>query len=157
MPSGARQGWLVATGIMLVLCLLAVWQSSLLALTDKLGPGPGFFPFWLSLIGTVFSAVLLVGVIRAPADDGQGEPVLPDRYGALRIGAIIGTLAVTTLLMEVLGFQLAMLGFNVALLVSLGERRWIAIALFSLAGSFGVHYVFTRWLDALLPAGQLGV
>ena len=59
--------------------------------------------------------------------------------------------------MEVLGFQLAMLGFNVVLLVALGERRWIAIGLFAVAGSFGVYYVFTRWLDVLLPAGLLGL
>ena len=155
MPPGARQGWLVATGIMLLLCLLAVWQSSLLSLTDKLGPGPGFFPFWLSLIGSVFSLALLIGVWRAP--DEAGEPVLPDSYGLKRIGAIVGSLAVTALLMELLGFQLAMLGFNVALLVALGERRWLSIGLFALAGSFGVHYVFTRWLDVLLPAGQLGL
>jgi putative tricarboxylic transport membrane protein len=156
MPSGARQGWLIATGVMLVLCLFAVWQSSLLALTDRLGPGPGFFPFWLSLIGTVFSIVLLIGVIRAPADPPDAEPILPGAYGARRIGAIIGCLAVTALLMEVLGFQLAMLAFNIVLLVALGERRWISIGLFALAGSFGVHYVFTRWLDVLLPAGRFG-
>jgi putative tricarboxylic transport membrane protein len=157
MPSGARQGWLIATSVMLALCLFALWQSSLLALTDKLGPGPGFFPFWLSLIGAVFSIAQLIGVWRAPADPPDAEPILPRRYDARRIGAIIGTLAVTTLLMEVLGFQLAMLGFNVVLLVALGERRWITIGLFALAGSFGVHYVFTRWLDVLLPAGLLGL
>ncbi|CAN5473546.1 tripartite tricarboxylate transporter TctB family protein [soil metagenome] len=156
MPAGARQGWLIATSVMLALCLLAVWQSSLLALTDKLGPGPGFFPFWLSLIGTAFSIVLLVGVIRAPADPPDAEPILPRAYGARRIGAIIGSLAVTALLMEVLGFQLAMLAFNIVLLVALGERRWIGIGVFAVAGSFGVHYVFTRWLDVLLPAGLLG-
>lgn len=155
MPPGARQGWLVATGIMLGLCLLAIWQSSLLALTDKLGPGPGFFPFWLSLIGAAFSLTLLVGVWRT--QDEPGEPILPDGFGLRRIGAIVGTLAITALLMELLGFQLAMLGFNVALLVALGERRWLAVALFAVAGSFGVHYVFTRWLDVLLPAGQLGL
>ena len=155
MPPGARQGWLVASGIMLALCLLAVWQSSLLALTDKLGPGPGFFPFWLSLIGSTFSLALLIGVWRTP--DEAGEPVLPDSYGTRRIGAIVGTLAVTTLLMELLGFQLAMLAFNVALLVALGERRWLAIAVFAVAGSVGVYQVFTRWLDVLLPTGQLGL
>lgn len=155
MPPGARQGWLVATGIMLALCLLAIWQSSLLALSDKLGPGPGFFPFWLSLIGAAFCLTLLVGVWRSP--DEAGEPILPDGFGLRRIGAIIGILAVTTLLMELLGFQLAMLGFNVALLVALGERRWLAIAIFAVAGSFGVYQVFTRWLDVLLPAGQLGI
>jgi putative tricarboxylic transport membrane protein len=156
MPPGARQGWLVASGIMLALCLLAIWQSSLLALSDKLGPGPGFFPFWLSLIGAAFSLALLVGVWRT-ADEQPGEPILPDGFGLRRIGAIIGILAVTTLLMELLGFQLAMLGFNVALLVALGERRWLVMAIFAVAGSFGVYQVFTRWLDVLLPAGQLGL
>ena len=43
-----RQGRLIATGAMLVFCLFAIWQSLLLSLTDRLGPGPGFFPFWLA-------------------------------------------------------------------------------------------------------------
>jgi putative tricarboxylic transport membrane protein len=157
MPPGARQGWLVATGIMLVLCLLAVWQSSLLALSDKLGPGPGFFPFWLALIGAAFSLAQLVGVWRTPADDGQAEPILPDAFGRRRILAILGAVAIAALVMDVLGFQLTMLGFNVALVVALGERRWLVIAVFALAGSFGVYQVFTRWLDVLLPAGTLGI
>ena len=42
-----RQGRLIATGAMLVFCVFAMWQSLLLSLTDRLGPGPGFFPFWL--------------------------------------------------------------------------------------------------------------
>ena len=36
-----RQGWLIATGVMLAFCLFAIWQSLLLPLTDQLGPGPG--------------------------------------------------------------------------------------------------------------------
>lgn len=157
MPRDARQGWLVATGIMLVLCVLAVWQSSLLPLSDKLGPGPGFFPFWLSLIGTAFALAQLVGVWRMPADTGGGEPLMPDAYGRRRIGAIVGIIAIAALVMETLGFQLTMLGFNVAMVVALGERRWLIIAIFAVAGSFGVYQVFTRWLDVLLPAGQLGI
>ena len=43
-----RQGRLIATGAMLVFCVFAIWQSLLLSLTDRLGPGPGFFPFWLA-------------------------------------------------------------------------------------------------------------
>lgn len=158
MPSGARQGWLIATGLMLALCLFFLWQSWLLPLTDKLGPGPGFFPFWLSLVGAIFSAILLAGVWRAEAvEDPSAEPILPGGEGLRRIGAIVGALVAATLLMDVLGFQLTMLAFNVVLVVALGERRWLAIAIFAVAGSFGVHYVFTRWLDVLLPAGVLGL
>ena len=53
-----RQGRLIATGAMLVFCLFAIWQSLLLSLTDRLGPGPGFFPFWLAMmvcIGTLIA------------------------------------------------------------------------------------------------------
>ncbi len=156
MSPDIRRGWLIATGVMLALCLFAIWQSLLLPLMDKLGPGPGFFPFWLALLGAAFSLALLIGLVRTPAvDDPAAEPILPQGYGARRIGAIVGALAATTLLMEIVGFQIAMLAFNAALVVALGERRWIVIAIFAVAGSFGVHYVFTTWLDVLLPPGLL--
>jgi putative tricarboxylic transport membrane protein len=157
MAPGARQGWLVATGIMLALCLLAVWQSSLLALSDKLGPGPGFFPFWLALIGTAFCLAQLVETWRTPVSAEPGEPILPDAFGRRRIGAIIGAVAIAALVMEVVGFQLTMLAFNIALVVALGERRWLVIVVFAVAGSFGVYQLFTRWLDVLLPTGTLGI
>ena len=150
-----RRGWQLACVGLLGVFGAALFTSLGYSLSDSLGPGPGFFPFWLSLIGATFCVVLLAGIWRTP--DEPGEPILPDGYGLRRIGAIIGILVVTTLLMELLGFQLAMLAFNVALLVALGERRWIAIAIFALAGSFGVYQLFTRWLDVLLPAGQLGI
>jgi putative tricarboxylic transport membrane protein len=155
MPSGARTGWLIATGAMLALCLFAVWQSWLLPLSDKLGPGPGFFPFWLALLGTAFSLALLIGVVRSPRDDAGAEPLLPEAYGARRIVAILSALAIAAVMMDWLGFKIAMVVFIAGLVIALGERRWLAIGIFAAAGSFGVHYVFTRWLDVLLPVGRL--
>ena len=40
MPRGMRRAWQIATSIMLAVCLLMVWQSLRLPLTDRLGPGP---------------------------------------------------------------------------------------------------------------------
>ena len=82
--------------------------------------------------------------------------VLPHGAGATRWLAIVGALAVVTLVMDYVGFRLSMLVFNVALVVALGERRWWIIAIFAVLGSYGVFYVFTTWLDVLLPVGQLG-
>ena len=62
-----RQGRLIATGAMLVLCLFTIWQSLLLSLTDRLGPGPGFFPFWLALIGALLAVALLITTFREAA------------------------------------------------------------------------------------------
>ena len=154
-----RQGRLIATGAMLAFCLFALWQSLLLSLTDRLGPGPGFFPFWLALIGVALAVALLVTTfVEAPGkvDPADAEVrILPHGPGAKRWIAIVVLLAAAAGAMELLGFRIAMLAFNAALVIALGERRWWLIALFATLGSFGVHYVFTHWLDVLLPDGRI--
>ena len=153
-----RQGRLIATGVMLAFCLFALWQSLLLSLTDRLGPGPGFFPFWLALIGTGLAVALLVTTFREAADPADPETrILPHGPGATRWLAIVVLLAAVTLTMEYVGFRLSMLVFNAALVIVLGDRRWWVIAVFAFLGSFGVYYVFTTWLDVVLPVGQLGL
>ena len=153
-----RQGRLIATGAMLAFCLFAIWQSLLLPLMDRLGPGPGFFPFWLALIGTVMAIALLVTTWREPAPPaGDDVRILPHGPGATRWLAIVGLLAVVTAVMEFTGFRIALLVFNAALVIALGERRWWIIAVFAVLGSFGVYYVFTTWLDVILPTGRFGL
>jgi putative tricarboxylic transport membrane protein len=151
-----RQGRLIATGVMLAFCLFALWQALLLSLTDRLGPGPGFFPFWLALIGAVLAVALLFTTFREPVEPADAEVrVLPYGPGARRWFAIVALLAAAAAAMEIVGFRLAMFVFNVTLVIALGERRWWLIALFGALGSFGVHYVFTTWLDVLLPDGRI--
>lgn len=159
-----RRGRLVATGVMLVFCLLAAWQSWLLPLTDKLGPGPGFFPFWMALIGIALAIGLLVVTMAEPAaaavqsaDGEEPERILPHGPGARRWFAIVLALAIAAAVMDYVGFRVTMLVFNAALAIALGERRWWLIALFAALGSFGVFYLFTTWLDVLLPVGKLGI
>ena len=152
-----RQGRLVATGAMLAFCLFALWQSLLLSLTDRLGPGQGGFPFWLPVIGAPLAIGLLIQISRAsPNVTNDDERILPHGPGGRRWAAIVLLLAAVTIAMEFVGFRLAMLVFNAVLVIALGERRWWLIALFSVLGSFGVYYVFTTWLDVLLPTGLLG-
>ena len=153
-----RQGRLIATGAMLAFCLFTIWQSLLLPLTDRLGPGPGFFPFWLALIGALLAVALLITTFREAVDPADRDVrILPQGPGATRWLAIVALLAAVTMVMEFTGFRLAMLVFNAALVIALGERRWWVIGLFAVLGSFGVYYVFTTWLDVILPTGQLGL
>ena len=153
-----RQGRLVATGAMLLFCLLAAWQSYLLPLTDRLGPGPGFFPFYMALIGVALAIGLFVATSREPAVPSEHEePILPSGAGASRWFAIVILLGAAAAAMEFAGFRITMLVFNAALAVALGERRWWLIAVFAVAGSFGVYYLFTTWLDVLLPVGTFGL
>ena len=60
-PRRAQQ---VASVAFLALCAFALMQSLQLSLEDPLGPGPGFFPFWLGLIGGVLGQSIAVDTRR---------------------------------------------------------------------------------------------
>ena len=158
--SGSRAGklgWQIAC-----LCLLGVFLPALVtslgySLTDALGPGPGFFPFWLSLIGAVLSAVMLAQVTLARTDDAIAISVAPDRQAALRAVGVLIALTAAAALFEPLGYRLTMLPFIAGLLLILGARSPIAISLTALAGSFGVFHVFYHWLKVPLPIGEFGL
>ncbi len=163
--SGSRAlklGWQVAC-----LCLLGIFVSALLtslgySLTDALGPGPGFFPFWLSLIGAVLSTAILLQVTLAKASwakaaGGAADGLAPDRRMALQAIGVLIALTAAAALFEPLGYRLTMLPFIAGVLLVLGARSPIAIALTALAGSFGVFYVFYHWLKVPLPIGAFGM
>jgi putative tricarboxylic transport membrane protein len=156
-----KLGWQVAC-----LCLLGIFVPALVtslgySLTDALGPGPGFFPFWLSLIGAILSAAILVQVTLARADEGTAVSVAPDlapdRRMALQAIGVLIALTAAAVLFEPLGYRLTILPFVVGVLLVLGARSAIAIALTALAGSFGVFHVFYYWLKVPLPIGAFGV
>jgi putative tricarboxylic transport membrane protein len=127
------------------------------SLTDALGPGPGFFPFWLSLIGIALTGAMLVQLARGRIFADATAGILPDRQAAIQAGAVLVALTVAAALLEPLGFRLTMLPFIAGLLLVLGARSLIAIALTAVAGSFGVFHVFYHWLKVPLPIGALGI
>ena len=160
-----KLGWQIAC-----LCLLGIFLPALVtslgySLTDALGPGPGFFPFWLSLVGAVLSAVMLAQVTvakaeeaaAAEADEGIDIGLAPDRQVMLQAIGVLIALTAAAALFEPLGYRLTMLAFLVGLLLILGARSPIAIALTALAGSFGVFHVFYHWLKVPLPIGEFGL
>lgn len=152
-----RRGWQVAC-----ICLLGIFVPALVislgySLTDALGPGPGFFPFWLSLIGIALTGAMLVQLARGNIFADAAVEILPNRQAAVQASAVLVALVVVAALLEPLGFRLTMLPFIAGLLFVLGARSLIAIALTAVAGSFGVFHVFYYWLKVPLPIGALGI
>jgi len=130
------------------------WIALGYSLKDALGPGAGFFPFWLGLLGVVLALSLLVQSFRNKV---PATPLLPRGEGARRAGALLLGLILAALALQPLGFRLAMLAFTAGLLVALGLRRPLAIAAFALAASFGLFHVFYHWLQVPLPIGVFGI
>lgn len=152
-----RRGWQVTSVVMLLICIATGWEAHNLALFDRLGPGPGFFPFWLALIGTVLCAVILVQVTRQAPTEGSHDPIFPRGVEARAAIAILIATAVATALLDVIGFRVTILLFSAGLLVALGDRRWWLIAVFSIIAGFGLFHVFNNWLDVLLPVTEAGI
>ena len=145
MPLG--RCWQAAIAVLLALFAFFAVESLRLSLRDALGPGPGFFPFWLSVAGGVLALILLVQIARGTIAFEADTP----RFGLRPVTLVLAGLVAATALLEAAGFRLAMLLLLPYLLFVLGARNWLAIALFSLAGSFGVYHLFSGLLKVPLP------
>ncbi len=150
-----RRGRIIACVCLAAIFIAALVTSLSYSLIDALGPGPGFFPFWLSAIGLALTILMLIENLRD--SNLTDENFLPDRPAALQGALVLGALAAAAALFEPLGFRLTMLLFIAGLLPALGARSPIAIVLTAVAGSFGVFHVFLYWLKVPLPVGVLGI
>jgi putative tricarboxylic transport membrane protein len=152
-----RRGWQVACVCLWVIFLAALVTSLGYSLTDALGPGPGFFPFWLSLIGALLTVAIFAEATWGSLAPDAAARILPERRAGLEGAAVLIALALAAACLEPLGFRLTILPFIAGLLLLLGARSPVAIALTAIAGSFGVFHVFYHWLKVPLPIGTFGV
>jgi putative tricarboxylic transport membrane protein len=156
-----QRGWIAASGIFLVLFVGATYMASKLALLDALGPGPGFFPLILGVLGAVLAALLIERTMRAPAaaaiETAGEDGLIPDRAATFRIVSIVVLLAASFLALDPIGYRLTSLVFITLALLALGVRNVVAIAIVAVVGSFGVFHSFYYWLKVPLPIGMFGI
>lgn len=158
-----RRGWFATAGAFLALFAGTIYLSLKLPLLDALGPGPGFFPLILALLGAVLAVALIVELVREPKgladvpDAGAAEPLMPDGAALFRIVGIAVLLLAAFSALDPLGYRLTALLFITLLLLVLGVRNYLAIALVALVLSFGVFHSFYYWLKVPLPIGGFGL
>ena len=140
----------------LLFAAFALNESRKLKYYSSLGPGAGFFPFWVSIFIGLLAAVMLYEATWKPQEP-MPEDFIASRMGYVRSASILAALILMVFAMERLGFRLAMLGFYLFLLVILGRRNIFVTIAVALAGSFGVFYVFAEWLKIPLPVGIFGL
>ncbi len=120
-----------------------------------IGPGPGFFPFWLAAVLAVVTVVWLVRVYLKP-----GEPLpegfFPKKSAALRLLSVMTAMVLFVLLGEHLGFRITMLGFLLVMVYALGRRSVFLAMAVALAGSFGAYYLFHDLMGVHLPLATIG-
>jgi putative tricarboxylic transport membrane protein len=145
------------TGLVFVLLAAFLgYQAAALRYYTSLGPGPGFFPLWLCGLLGVLGVIVALQATFAPAAPLPAD-FFPSRTGAVRIAAVLVALFAVAFAIRGLGFRLTMLPFFAVLLSTLGRRHPLETAVLSVAGSFGIYYLFTELLSLPLPVGTFGI
>src|SRR5688572_20204421 len=103
------RGWQVASACFFILFAFAFARARSLPLEDALGPGPGFFPFWLAILGMGLAATLIVQISRSGQAAFAGSISMPDGGAIFRILAVLAGIAAAATLLEYLGFRLVAL------------------------------------------------
>jgi putative tricarboxylic transport membrane protein len=150
-PKTMRPVYQIVASVIFFAGLLLVRGSLDLRYYTSMGPGPGFFPFWLSVILTVLAVAMFLKTTFTKSPDEAPSNLFPDLGGVLRIVTVPMALGSVALLLERVGFGPAMFVMNIFVLFTLTKRHFLLVLSIALVGSFGVEYFFIHWLNVPLP------
>jgi putative tricarboxylic transport membrane protein len=146
-----RNAGLWAAVIMFLFSAVFLWQSLKLDYKGPLGVGPGFFPFWLSLILIILSILYLLNAIKHVVSI---HSIFPKNKALGEFLVIIGSMVLFVLLLEPIGFVAAS---ALALIVLLYRSfTWYMSLLLSVGISVIIFLIFAKALDVPLPVNSFG-
>jgi putative tricarboxylic transport membrane protein len=121
-------------------------------------PGPGFFPFLMSVCLISFSLIHLSSSIKK---SGQfnfdvSKRFWPERDGIKRILFTIMSLSVFVIVLNYIGFTLTAFLFIFFLLRFIEPQKWLTVFSITILSTGLSYIIFQLWLKANLPAGPLG-
>lgn len=137
--------------LMLLFSAVIFCQSLRLDYYTDTGPGPGFFPLWLSGGLGIFSLSYIVSSFKEKIAFSE---ILPTGSGLWNVVTLVGSLVFFLLTVEYLGFLLActiMLFFILRRLFT-----WYSGLMISIAISLCLFVVFHIFLGVPLPVNALG-
>jgi len=152
-----KRAWQITCIAFVALSVFTLVLSFEYPYKDRLGPGPAFFPVWMSIITGVLSLVLFFQTTWGKGVADAAGSLLPERQGVWRILIILAALVGSTALLDPLGFRISLFLFLLFLPLGLGVGNWWATLIFAVAGSFGIFHVFYYWLKVPLPMGMFGI
>ena len=121
-------------------------------------PGPGFFPFWMSVSLISFSVIHFLSSLKK-----EGTPYLPagptfwpEAAYMVRIIVIICLLFMFVIALNHLGFVVTTLLFMFLLLKFIEPRKTRTVLLIACLTTVFAYGIFELWLNTNLPRGFLG-
>jgi putative tricarboxylic transport membrane protein len=129
----------------------AAYESTKLPFGTIHSPGPGFFPWWTSILIVLLALVLLVQVLTSRSAAAAGEG-----FGRIaKVVALLIVLAAYTFLLDLVGYPLCTFFLVLFMLRVTDPQPWaIAVGVAGIT-AVGSYIVFAMWLSVPLPRGPL--
>ncbi len=144
------------TGIIMLIFSVAVMEGGRrMPPSNTFGPGAGFLPFWLGVAMALLAIILLVTATREPAMAGGPSP-FPTGRPVVAILETGGALAAFILLLEPLGFLVAIALLTAFLLRVVEREGWTTTLVVAVANAAGLYIVFKIMLGVSLPKNLFG-
>lgn len=150
-----RQAEIGVAGVLAVFSLYLMWKSAELPIgwVRGVGPGGGAFPFWLSAIMLVCSALIaLRAVLRLTAESRTPGPfVHPEARRVIAIVAVALTVMIAAI--HVVGVYVAVPLFVLFYTAYIGRHRWWLCLSLTAAIPVVTFLFFEKLLLIILPKG----
>ncbi len=119
--------------------------------------GTGLFPLILGILLMFLSGLFLLRLFlktrATPEKSSTGE--IPG--SSKQLVFFFGTMVLVTLLFNRLGYPLSSFLLMLALLKTLGMKRWSLNILLSLGTAAVCYFLFVQWLNIPMPKGLVGI
>lgn len=119
-----------------------------------IGPGSGFFPFWLTVLVVIQSVIILVRSLRAAAPAGRDVPFIEREAARPLLIAFLPMVAVVAL-MRYLGIYIGGALYLAGYTTFVGRRHWTTVLMVSVGIPLALFFLFERWFLLPLPKGIL--
>ncbi len=144
-----RRGDIWAGFFFLLIGIGDVVGSLRLPLGTPLDPKPGFFPL---LAGAFLSGLSIIYLVYAFLKVGPGKQAFRIAW---RPGLLIIGLFIYSIILDPVGYVIAMIVLSLMILRILETTTWWKVATISLTASIGSYLLFDRILGVTLPPGLL--
>ena len=150
----------LAASLFILLGLFVIKGATALIYMTDIGPGPGFFPFWLGVLICSLGLTLILQNLFSKKESAQSAnesegPLWPGVAGATRVAIVIFALLAATFLITRIGFILSIFILISSLLYTLGKQKISTTLIVAFSGSFGVYFIFTKFLYVELPKATI--
>ena len=141
----------IAAAILTFIGLAAAAIAFDMGFGDFNHPGPGFFPFWLSLILALVSFVYFLANLGADSH----RVSLWEKHTWVRPSLAAVVMFLFALSMGWIGFFSSTFLLFLAWLIFIEREKWLTVVLVSTLGTACLYLAFTVFLQVPLPKGAI--